>query len=112
MHLINSSFYPFLMCRPPSAPCAECTIQLRLPTGLSVTGGFASTDPVSAVLSFACCFFRSDKCDSVMLRQAHNAKECKCKIHIISNCNFIFNNLFSIAHLKLVFRSENDFTML
>ena len=112
MHLINSSFYLFLTCRPPSAPCAECTIQLRLPTGLSVTGGFASTDRLSAVLSFACCFFRSDKCDSVMLRQAHNAKECKCKIVIIANRTFTFNNLFSIAQLKLVFRSENDSYML
>jgi hypothetical protein len=53
--------------------CAEGIIQIRLPTGLTVSGGFSRTDSGSSVLSFACCFFRPDKYSSVVLRQTHSA---------------------------------------
>mmetsp|Transcript_20161 Transcript_20161/g.19474 ORF Transcript_20161/g.19474 Transcript_20161/m.19474 type:complete len:315 (-) Transcript_20161:125-1069(-) len=59
--------------RQPNESCAECVIHLKLPTGTSVYGGFSRTEPVSTVLSFACCFFNPDRATSVMLRQAHNA---------------------------------------
>jgi hypothetical protein len=53
--------------------CAEGIIQIRLPTGLTVSGGFSRTDSGCSVLSFACCFFRPDKYSSVVLRQTHSA---------------------------------------
>jgi hypothetical protein len=48
-------------------------IPVPLISGTSVYGGFSRTEPVSTVLSFACCFFHTDRASSVMLRQAHNA---------------------------------------
>lgn len=48
-------------------------MQLRMPTGIVVAGGFARTDLCSSILSFACCYFRPDKYDSVVLRFMHDA---------------------------------------
>lgn len=42
-------------------PCCECIIQIKLPTGSSVCGGFMANDLVSDVISFARCFFRRDR---------------------------------------------------
>ena len=40
---------------------------------MTVSGGFAQTDLGSDILSFACCYFRADKYDSVTLRQTHSS---------------------------------------
>ena len=40
------------------APCAECQIQIRLPTSVVVSGGFMRTDLVLDVLSYARCYFQ------------------------------------------------------
>lgn len=37
--------------------CAECTIVVRLPTGVAVTGGFMRGEKLHHVRSFACCYF-------------------------------------------------------
>lgn len=50
------------------------TLQLRFPTGATAVGGFARTDRVSDVLSFACCFYHADRADAVRLREGHSAK--------------------------------------
>lgn len=42
------------------APCAECHIQIRLPTGAVVSGGFMRTDLVKDVLSYSHCFFQEN----------------------------------------------------
>ncbi len=34
-----------------SEPCAECVVQVRLPTGLSVQGGFSQRDDMQQLLS-------------------------------------------------------------
>jgi hypothetical protein len=70
----SSSFAAVSAAAAKASPCAECTIQIKLPTGASVAGGFARTEPVSAVLDFAKTFFALERTGgSVLLRAAHDA---------------------------------------
>ena len=39
-------------------PCADCIVQIRLPIGTSVTGGFFFSDTVQDVLGFVQCYFK------------------------------------------------------
>ena len=41
-----------------NAPCAECTIQIRLPNNTTAIGGFMRNDTIRDVLSFASCYFQ------------------------------------------------------
>lgn len=43
-------------------PCCECIIQVRLPTGATVSGGFMRGDSLQDVRDFACCYFSEDRC--------------------------------------------------
>lgn len=52
--------------------CAECVIQLRLPTGKTVCGGFMQTDTLANVRSFAGSFFTQDKYRDVNLVLPHS----------------------------------------
>lgn len=42
-------------------PCAECILQIKLPTGTSVSGGFLSTDKLLDVQLFAKAFFNPER---------------------------------------------------
>ena len=55
-------------------PCAGCVIQIRLSTGVSVTGGFAPNDTLHSVLEFVRCFYMMDKVDNICLRLPHVTK--------------------------------------
>lgn len=48
--------------------CAECILQLRLPTGQSVQGGFHKNEKMSEVLGYACCYFLEDRRSDILLR--------------------------------------------
>ena len=41
--------------------CCECVLQLRLPTGVSVYGGFMRGDTLHDVSDYAACYFRADR---------------------------------------------------
>jgi hypothetical protein len=41
--------------------CCECTIQIRLPTGATVCGGFMRGDTLQDVLNYAACYFQADR---------------------------------------------------
>ena len=70
----SSSFAAVSAAAAKASPCAECTIQIKLPTGTSAAGGFARNEPVSAVLDFAKTFFALERTGgSVLLRAAHDA---------------------------------------
>lgn len=43
------------------APCCECVIQLRLPTGATASGGFMRGDTLQDVRDFAACYFHPDR---------------------------------------------------
>jgi hypothetical protein len=55
-------------------PCAGCVIQIRLSTGVSVTGGFSPDDTLHRVLEFVQCFYMMDKVGSICLRLPHVTK--------------------------------------
>ena len=55
-------------------PCAGCVIQIRLSTGVSVTGGFEPNDTLKSVLEFVQCFYMMDKVGSICLRLPHVTK--------------------------------------
>lgn len=48
--------------------CCECEIQLRLPTGSSVSGGFMSGDTLQDVKDFALCYFQECRSAQVQLK--------------------------------------------
>lgn len=52
-------------------PCADCIVQIKLPTGSSVSGGFMMEEPVQAVQSFASCFFTAAPTENIALRFPH-----------------------------------------
>lgn len=39
-------------------PCAECTIQIRLPNNTTAVGGFMRNDTIRELLSFSSCYFQ------------------------------------------------------
>lgn len=41
--------------------CAECTIQIKLPNGSIIQGGFLKSDKMNDVRSFAACYFVDDR---------------------------------------------------
>ena len=41
--------------------CAECIVQVRLPTGNSVNGGFLRSETLRDVRDFAACYFISER---------------------------------------------------
>lgn len=41
--------------------CAECTVQVRLPTGATTAGGFMRGDQLRHVRDFAACYFTEDR---------------------------------------------------
>ncbi len=41
--------------------CAECAVQVRLPTGATVAGGFMRGDRLRHVRDFAACYFTEDR---------------------------------------------------
>jgi hypothetical protein len=45
-----------------STVCCDCIIQIRLPTGTIVSGGFMSGDTLRDVLHFASCYFQTNRC--------------------------------------------------
>jgi hypothetical protein len=51
-----------------AAVCADCTIQVRLPTGSIVFGGFMRGDTLEAVRRYAGCYFSLAKSAGVQLR--------------------------------------------
>lgn len=44
-----------------TAGCAQCVINIRLPTGSSVLGGFMRGDKLRDVRSYACCYFLRER---------------------------------------------------
>ncbi len=55
------------------SPCAEFILQIRLPTGTKVIGGFLKDETIMAVVSFVKTFFSEDR--RVVLRQPHDASD-------------------------------------
>jgi hypothetical protein len=43
------------------APCCDCEIQIRLPIGTSVTGGFMKGDTLQDVRNFVACYFTNER---------------------------------------------------
>jgi hypothetical protein len=59
-----------------SSACAEYVVQIRLPTGAKVSGGFTRNESILAVESFARTYFEKDREDlRIVLRQPHDASD-------------------------------------
>lgn len=55
-----------------SDPCAECIVNVKLPTGNQVQGGFLRHESILAVVSFIELYFNEEKKGKLVLRQPHD----------------------------------------
>ena len=101
---------------------AECTIQLRMPTGQTITGGFMQSDSLAQVHKFAQSYFVKARRQAVRLSQPGNSAFDACstaslgslglgsriKLTVISQDEAQTDSIFSAAARRALVAGNSD----